>query len=155
MEMDSRRSVSVSIVVGGLSRSLHSSRSDATAHRKAHINASRLCRKSRIPYFSPTRASVVFYHHRPAPSTTSPLVVIVIVVVGKIAQPRHSFPHAFTLTLLSFSLAIVAELSNLFVNDNAHPHTYTGHVVDMPCHPLLYLSRSHCVSLVLVLQLCC
>lgn len=49
MEMDSRRSVSVSIVVGGLSRSLHSSRSDATAHRKAHINASRLCRKSRIP----------------------------------------------------------------------------------------------------------
>lgn len=110
-----------------------------------------------LTLFLPTRASVVFYHHCPAPSTTSPLVVIVIVVVVvcKIAQPRHSSPHAFTLTLLSFSLAIVAELSNLFVNDNAHPHTYTGHVVDMPCHPLLYLSHSHCVSLVLVLQLCC
>lgn len=109
-----------------------------------------------LTLFLPTRASVVFYHHRPAPSTTSPLVVIVIVVVVcKIAQPRHSSPHASTLTLLSFSLAIVAELSNLFVNDNAHPHTYTGHVVDMPCHPLLYLSHSHCVSLVLVLQLCC
>lgn len=69
MEMDSRRSVSVSIVVGGLSRSLHSSRSDATAHRKTHINASRLCRKSRIPYFSPLELVSFFTttarHHLP------------------------------------------------------------------------------------------
>lgn len=97
--MDSRRSVSVSIVVGGLSRSLHSSRSDATAHRKTHINASRLCRKSRIPYFSPLELVSFFTttarHHLPPHLWLSLLLWLLFAKLHSLdtALPTPSLSH--------------------------------------------------------------